>query len=80
MIPQPVRPPTQLPFLQPTFLRPWKPVQSSLMHPFQWCNGESLWGAGWAGDTKGERQTPRESNFLRSQVSLEMGPKGEKAS
>ncbi|KAF3825496.1 hypothetical protein GH733_005478 [Mirounga leonina] len=35
---KPVRPP-HLPYPPPAFVRRRKPAESSLMHPFQWCNG-----------------------------------------
>ncbi|XP_020017251.2 RING finger protein 122 [Castor canadensis] len=35
---QPVRPP-RLPYPPPAFVRRRKPTETSLMHPFQWCNG-----------------------------------------
>jgi hypothetical protein len=40
---QPVRPP-RLPYPPPAFVRRRKPTETSLMHPFQWCNGESRSG------------------------------------
>ena len=48
----------------PAFVRPRKPAESSLMHPFQWCNGESgaLRGSGvqgtwgWPEPRRGGRQ------------------------
>lgn len=46
--PQPVHAP-RLPHPPPAFVRRGKPAASSLMHPFQWCNGESPGreGAAW---------------------------------
>lgn len=47
--------PTCLPLPPPAFVLPRKPAAGSLMHPFQWCNGESPGreGTGLAGDVEG---------------------------
>lgn len=37
--------PTRRPLPPPAFVRRGEPAASSLMHPFQWCNGESRGGS-----------------------------------
>lgn len=71
----------------PAFFRPRKPAESSLMHPFQWCNGEHRalegWGergrkgrgAGWRRGLEGAPGFRSEGSFsLSSQVFTAMGP------
>lgn len=71
----------------PAFARPRKPAESSLMHPFQWCNGEHRALQGWgergrkgrgAGWRRGLERAPgfrSEGSFsLSSQVFTAMGP------
>ena len=78
---QPARPP-RLPDPPPAFVRPRKPAESSLMHPFQWCNGESRAGRARGAEPAGDAESGApgfrsEGSFsLSSQVFPETGPAG----
>lgn len=65
-----MRPP-RLPYSPPAFVRLRKGAENSLMHPFQWCNGESR-----SETPRGRQVSDRTEGSCPSlsQVSREMGP------
>lgn len=79
--PQPVHAPSLL-HPPPVFVRRRKPAASSLMHPFQWCNGESPGreGAAPAGDQAGGARPPIPQPPPPSQPSFSRDGMGGKAS
>lgn len=61
---EPVRPPACLPRrLRSSVRPPGKPAARSLMHPFQWCNGESG-GEEGAPDLRSEARSASRAKFL----------------